>query len=132
MKKSILVFVIAGLVLITTGIWFFSSDKAIGKTDLMQFGVIILVIAFAVFFGIKRLNSARRGEPVEDEMSKKVMQRTAGLSYFISLYLWLGIMYFSDRIKLETHSLIGLGIVGMAVVFTACWLYFNFRGVKNE
>jgi peptidoglycan/LPS O-acetylase OafA/YrhL len=132
MKKTILVFVIAALVLTAAGIWFFSSDKANGKTDILEFGVIVLIVGFAVFAGFRRLSSARRSEPAEDELSKNIISKAAGLSYYISLYMWLGIMYFSDRLKLETHSIIGLGIIGMAVVFTASWLVFNFRGIKND
>lgn len=132
MKKSILVFVIAGLLLVTTGIWFFTSQKTIGMTEYMQFGIIAIVIAFSVYLGVRRLGSVSRGEPAEDELSKKIMKRTAALSYFISLYMWLGLGFFSDRIKLETHSIIGIGIVGMAIVFAGCWMFFNFRGIKNE
>jgi peptidoglycan/LPS O-acetylase OafA/YrhL len=132
MKKGIIVFIVAALILITTGIWFFSAKENLKLYDLVGFGIIILVVAFAVFIGIKRLTSAKRGEPAEDELSKKVMQRTAAWSYYVSLYLWLAIMYFSDRLKFETHTIIGGGILGMAVIFAICWLIFNFRGVRNE
>ena len=60
------------------------------------------------------------------------MQKTSSLSFYISLYLWLAIMYFSDKIDFETHTVIGAGILGMAVVFVICWLVFNFRGIRNE
>ena len=102
------------------------------SANLLNFGVIILVVCFAVFLGYKRLNSVRRGEPSEDELSKKVLQKTAAWSYYLSLYFWLALMYFSDKTKLETHSIIGIGIMGMAVVFAICWLIINFRGIRNE
>jgi hypothetical protein len=60
------------------------------------------------------------------------MLRTSSLSFYISLYLWLVIMYFSDKIKAETHTILGSGILGMAVIFAICWLIFNFRGIRNE
>jgi len=41
-------------------------------------------------------------------------------------------MYFSDRIELENHSLIGMGILGMAVVFAISWLVIYFGGINNE
>jgi peptidoglycan/LPS O-acetylase OafA/YrhL len=132
MKRAILVFILAALVLATVGIWMFLGSSELTSVDLVSFGVILLVIGFAVFVGYKRLSSARRGEPVEDELSKKVMQKTAGYSYYISLYLWLIIMYFSDKFKYETHTFIAAGILGMAVIFTICWLVFNFRGIRNE
>jgi peptidoglycan/LPS O-acetylase OafA/YrhL len=132
MKKTVLVFIVAALLLVTVALWIFSGPDALKPMDLLSFGVIILVVAFAVFIGFKRLNSARRGEPAEDELSKKVMQKTASLSYYISLYWWLVIMYFTDKLNYETHSFIAAGILGMAVIFAVCWLVFNFRGVRNE
>lgn len=132
MKRGVIVFIVATLVLITTGIWFFSGTEKFKPIELVTFGIIILVVLFAVFVGYKRLTSAKRGEPPEDELSKKVMQKTSSLSFYISLYLWLAIMYFSDKIDFETHTVIGAGILGMAVVFAICWLVFNFRGIRNE
>jgi len=132
MKKAVLMFFIAALVLLTCGLWFFSSGSGTKPVDLLQFGVIILVVAFAVFIGFKRLSSARRGEPAEDELSKKVLQKTAALSFYISLYMWLAMIYLSDKIKLESDALIGAGILGMAVIFAICWVVLNFTGVKNE
>jgi peptidoglycan/LPS O-acetylase OafA/YrhL len=132
MKRAVLVFVLAAMVVISTAFWFFSKTNKITTVDIVSIGVILLVVGFAVFIGYKRLTSSKRGEPAEDELSKKVMLRTSSLSYYISLYLWLVIMYFSDKLKLETHTIIGIGILGMAVTFTVCWLVFNFRGVRNE
>ena len=132
MKKSIIVFVIVVIVLAATLFWMLSSSGNFKTTDLISLGVIILLVAFAVFIGIKRIGSARRGEPAEDELSKKVTQKTASLSYYISLYLWLIIGYFSERLDYETHTLIGAGIIGMALTFALCWLIFKFRGIKNE
>jgi len=81
MKKTIIVFVVAAIVLFATGLWFFSSKTDFKTIDFLHFGVIVLVVGFAAFAGFKRLTSSRRGEPAEDELSKKVMQKTAAISY---------------------------------------------------
>lgn len=132
MKKSVIVFIIAALVLIPTLIWIFSGSGPVKPMELVNLGVIVIIVLFALFFGYKRLNSARKGEPPEDELSKKVMQKTSSLSYYISLYLWLALMYFSEKLNYEAHTIIGAGILGMAIVFAVCWLVFNFRGIRNE
>ena len=132
MKKSVIIFVIAALVLLATFLWMLSSYGDFKTNDPGSFIVIILLVAFALFIGFKRLSSARRGEPAEDELSKKVMQKTASLSYYISIYMWLIIGYFSEKLGYETHTLIGAGIIGMAITFAVCWLIVNFRGIKNE
>ena len=132
MKKTVVLFIIAALVLITTGFWIFSGSFPVEPAELSSLVVIVLVVAFALFVGYKRLTSVKKGEPAEDEMSKKIMQKTSSLSYYISIYWWLAIMYFSDRLKFEMHTIIGTGILGMAVIFAVCWLVFHFTGVRNE
>jgi peptidoglycan/LPS O-acetylase OafA/YrhL len=132
MKRSTLVFIIAGLILVASAIWFFLSYQESNFRETLHLLIIIVLVVFAVFFGYRRLTSERRGEPTEDEMSKKVMQKAASLSYFISLYLWVFMIYLKDRVTLDVEALIGTGIVGMAVVFAISWLYFNFTGISNE
>lgn len=132
MKKSLIVFIVAGLVLMATGLWFFSSVKEFNSMDLLHFGVIILIVGFAVFVGFKRLSNVKRGEPVEDELSKKVLQKTAAVSYYVSLYIWVFIIFLKDRVKFETEGLLGIGILAMAVTFGISWLIINFKGIKND
>ena len=65
-------------------------------------------------------------------MSRKVMVRATSLAYYVSIYLWLFVMYISDKTSLPAHSLIGGGIAGMAVIFLLCWLGVKAFGLKNE
>ncbi len=132
MKRSMLVFVVAGLVLLTTLFWMIKASGAIDKTDTIQFWVIGLLIIFALFIGIRRLKSEKRGEPTEDELSKRVLQKSAAVSYYISLYLWVAIIYIKDKVSMDTEQLIGTGILGMAVTFALSWLIINFRGIRHE
>lgn len=131
MKRSIIVFIIAGLVLLTSGLWFFTSYSDLNKTDVLHYAIIILLVVFALFVGIQRLRNAKRGEPVEDELSKKILLKTAALSYYISLYIWVFLIFIKDRIEFDTEQLLGTGILAMAVTFAISWLFMNFRGLKN-
>ncbi len=132
MKRSLIVFIVAALVLITTAIWFFGTETGINSVDLTHFGIIALLIAFAVFIGIKRLKSEKRGEPVEDELSKKILQKTSSLSYYLSLYWWVFMLYLKDRITLDSDEILGTGILGMAVIFALSWVFFSIKGVRND
>jgi len=132
MKKSVIIFMVAALVLLATVLWILSSSGDLKTNYAGSISIVFLLVVFALFIGFKRLGSARRGEPAEDELSKKVMQKSASLSYYISIYMWLAIGYFSESLDYETHTLIGAGIIGMAIMFAICWLIFNFRGIKNE
>ncbi len=132
MKKAVIIFIVAALIIVAVVIWILSSSGNFKLIDIANFGIIFFLVALAILFGYRRLSSARRGEPTEDELSKKVMRKASSLAFYISLYLWLLIMYLSDKINYETHTIIGMGILGMAVVFAACWLIINFTGVGNE
>jgi peptidoglycan/LPS O-acetylase OafA/YrhL len=132
MKKSIIVLITASVVLIATGVWISSTSEDFKPFDMLNFCVLILIVSLAVLFGYRRYSSVRRGEPLEDELSKKIIQKTASLSYYISLYLWLALMYFSDKMNYETHTIIGAGMFGMALTFVICWLLFKFTGLRNE
>lgn len=95
--------------------------------------IIILVIAavLALFFIFKRFNSARKGEPSSDELSRMILLRASSLSFYVSLYYWLVISYLSDSFNLETQQLIGYGIIGMAIIFAVLWSIFKILGVRN-
>jgi peptidoglycan/LPS O-acetylase OafA/YrhL len=132
MKKAVFLFIIVAVVAGTCFFWFISSGEGLSSTDIFHSSIIALILAFAIFVGYKRLSSAKRGEPTEDELSKKVIQKTAAWSYYISLYMWVAMIYIKDRVSMDTEELLGTGILGMAICFGVCWLIFNFKGIKNE
>jgi hypothetical protein len=131
MKRTILMFVIGALVVATLALWVFKGHIAGNTQEMIMVGTALVIVGFAVYLGMSRLRSHRLREPAEDELSKKVMTRASSLAYYVSIYLWLFVMYVSDKTTLPTHSLIGTGILGMAVVFLLCWLGVRFFGTKN-
>jgi len=132
MKKAVVGFVISALVLVGLALWAFKGRIAGNAHEIVMAPIVLLVVGFALYLSISRPRGRRRGEPGEDEFSKSVMTRASSLAYYISIYLWLFVMYISDKTTLEAHSLVGAGIVGMAVVFVLCWLGVKFFGMKNE
>ena len=132
MKKAVSIFTIAALVIITVVLWFINSDSRFDSARILPFAVLAIVLIFALFFGFKRFASAKRGEPTEDELSKKIVTKASSIAFYISIYLWLFLMYMSDKTKMETHTLIGTGILGMAITFALCWVIIYFRGISND
>lgn len=132
MKSSYLVFAIAALVLITVGFWLSNSPEIGESFDIFQLLTIFLLVGFGVLIGIRRFRSEKRGQPPEDELSKKIMQKASSISYFISIYLWLGIMYISDKGYIETEELFGVGIIGMGLILFICWGVISLVGLRNE
>lgn len=132
MKRTVLISIVAAIVLIACGLLVINSSLFAGQKNILSLTVLVLLVGFAILFGMKRLTSVRRGEPAEDELSEKMMRKSSSISFYISIYLWLFIMYFSDKTKIETHTLIGAGILGMALIFALSWIIIYFRGIRNE
>ncbi|HMO32690.1 MAG TPA: hypothetical protein PKE63_02380 [Lacibacter sp.] len=132
MSRVTLVFLVAGLVLATTLLWVFGGGTALMGSELPALAGVIILVAFAVFVGWKRLQAVRRREPQEDELTRAVIRKAAALSYFVSLYGWLVLMYVGDKYKLEPEPLIGSGIIGMGLLFAGSWLFYHFKGGGHE
>ncbi len=132
MKKNAILFLVIALVLVSSGIWLYNSYGQFSITDLLQFGIVLILVGFGLFIAIKRAGSARRGEPAEDELTKKILQKTAAISYYISLYLWVFLIWLKDRVKFDTEELLGSGILMMGMIFGITWLVLHFKGIKDD
>lgn len=131
MKKAILGFVVGALVLASLAVWALKGRLTANVSEIASAGIILVLVGFALYAVLSRLRSHRRGEPGEDELSRRIMTRASSLAYYVSIYLWLFVMYISDKTTLPAHTLVGTGILGMAVVFLLCWLGVRFLGTKN-
>lgn len=130
MKNIIWLAILLVLVVLTTILWL--GKESLSLEELSSLGVILAIVGFAVFILIRRINSWKSGEPQEDELSKKVMLRTSSLSYYVSLYFWVFLLWLKDRVAFEQEELLGTGILGMALIFALSWVYYHFRGVPND
>lgn len=89
----------------------------VGFTTAVALGILFAVILRKAYADMKT------GMPSEDERSKRVRMYAAGNAYFISLFLWVGIMFV--RHYLTREQIIGTGVAGMAVIFVISWWYLS-------
>jgi len=132
MKKAIITFIVSALVLASLALWALKGHFSGNIGEIVMAGTALVLVGFAVYVGVSRLRSHQRREPGEDELSRKVTIKASSLSYYVSIYLWLFVMYISDKTPLAAHTLIGAGILGMAVVFLLSWLGVKALGLKHE
>lgn len=132
MKRVWIAFAVAFLVLATSAIWFFSTEDHNVGFEIVTFGVIIVLAGLGLLFAFRRLSSVKRDEPQEDELSKKILQKSSAWSYYISLYMWVFMIWLKDRVTLDTEQVLGAGILSMAVIWFTCWIVIRLRGIRNE
>lgn len=123
---------VAVMLVLLIGLIVLGLTGSFSSIDVMQSVVVLVLAGIGMYVGVRRLNSARKGEPAEDELSRSMLQQSAALSFYISLYLWLVIIYLDGKLSLDSEQLMGMGVVGMAVVFVLCWVVLKVRGLKND
>lgn len=69
----------------------------------------------------------KEGYPLQDERSKRVMQKAMSRSFLVSLYLLLAIGWLSDDlIKFrDVSQATSLAVGGMVLLFAIFWAYYN-------
>jgi hypothetical protein len=132
MKKTIISFIIVAFLLAALILWALGGGFNGNIQEILMVAGVLIMVGFALLLGVRRVKSHMHKEPAEDELSKQVMMRASSLSFYISLYFWLAVMYISDRSPLPTHSLIGAGIMGMAIIFLFSWIWVKVRGTIHE
>ena len=125
-RKATFIAVLAVSVVVTMIFWFVRSGATLDFGGSSIIIIQFVVLAFAIVVVFRRLKSAKQNLPAEDEMSKGILRKGAATSYYVSLYMWLAFMFFEDRIDLERSTLIGAGILGMAVIYALSWVYHNY------
>ena len=133
MKKIVLpvffitfVVILAAIQIFQTGI---NNNKPV--SEYIFIGVIVTLFLVGIILSIKRLKSTKQGLPEEDEMSIKTFNKAASISFYISLLIWLIIIYVLRNDIGNTNVIIGYGIIGMALTFILNIIYFQIRGIND-
>lgn len=122
-RKTVFLAVLSVSLMVSMIYWFIKLGSTLDMKGFLMMGIQFVVVGFAIILAFKRLRSVKQQLPAEDEMSKNILRRGAATSYYVSLYMWLVLMFFGDRINLEKNSLIGAGILGMAIIYAISWVY---------
>ena len=136
MKKLFLPTFTFCIFLTLSGIWVFQSSPNADLLDNSIHEIILVVFLFltysiSIIVGIKKFRDSDKGLPEEDELSARIIEKASFRSFYISLFIWLIILYLHLNTEIITEILFVYGFIGMAVVFIINWLVLNKTGVEN-
>ena len=128
-KARMTAIIIVGLLVIITGaafsfMSFMQGDYAGGAGGIL-IALTILVFAIAVF--IRGNSDMKHGFPLQDERSRKVLEKASSRAFYVSLYLLLAIGFLSDGVISfrDASQATGVAVGIMAILFGIFWAYFN-------
>lgn len=123
--KAVFIFLLAIVVAGSLLIYAFTSGNFGYSFVLVAIAAILLI--FFGLFALRRYKDAVKGMPFEDERSRRVMEKAAAKSFYVTLYVLLTIGILSeDLIKFrDVSQATGAAIGIMAILLFAFWAYYN-------
>ena len=90
------------------------------------------MVGLSAYFVSGEVKNEKAGLPANDEFSKRIKEKAAATAFSISIFMWtFGAMFLVDT-GMRADLVIGLGILGMGVIFLGSWLYYSRTGVEDE
>ncbi len=130
-NKKMTLFPILGIIALCI-FWIYKTNKTFDIVAYSIIGMLLLIISISIYFKIKSYKSIASGLNAEDEYSKRVKEKAASRAYHMSIYMWVIVVLFLIEIQPREKIIIGLGIIGMGVIYFINWMYLSKNGIPDE
>lgn len=124
------VLIIAGILIYQTGAP--KNDSIYLYSEIIHVIIIAFFFILGIYFSIKKITSRNKGFREEDELSKRITQKAAAISFYISLFLWVIVLFIHNSQIIDTRILFGYCFIGVALTFMLSWFFINSKGIRNE
>ncbi len=132
-KTKTTIIILIGLIFTyAIGILMYSRFASLKYTDYFIYTVVAFIVIIGLAGAIKKLKAEKKGLTTEDELIKKIKLKAAVHAFTASFYLWIFILLFTVNSSISNKVLLGISIIGMALVFLRFWFYYNKRGLTDE
>ncbi len=133
MKRSFFL-VLFGILLLCDGIHMVFSPLVIRSswTDWAQGILLIIISGFGLYQGASNLWSAFKGDPIKDELLKKIYRKASSLAFHISVWCWIGLMIANRRLSKPPAEIMETGILIMIGVYIISIVVIRIRGLRDE
>ncbi len=127
--KAILGLVLAGAVVFTVALWFYNTEQPL---DIPEYAIALLVgiiVLASVIVASKRIKNENKGLTPDDELSIRIKERAAAVSFSFSFIMWMFVLLFFGDKELSNSAVIGIGIIAQGLMFFALLFYYNKKGL---
>lgn len=130
--KSLVSFISPVLGIALLGLWAYKTTEPFDAIGYLIFGLGVFLIGFGLYFKIKSFKSEKAGLTSEDELSKRIKEKAAANAFSFSVYMWVFVILFIIDMDPRDKIIIGLGLMGMVLIFFLYWLYYSKVGISDE
>lgn len=92
--------------------------------------IAVVILVFAMSILKRQYTAVKKGFPYQDERSKKIMVLAGYYTFLISIWYLLILSWASESIIQfrDVSQALGMGILGMAIIFGLSWLWVSRKG----
>ena len=130
--KSLFSFISLTGVIALLGLWYIKHKEPFDTLAYGIFGLVILIVGFRLYFTINSFKSEKAGLTSEDELSKRIKEKAAAKAFKFSIYMWAFVVLFLADIGPRAKIIVGLGLMGMGLIFLLTWFYLSKVGISDE
>lgn len=130
--KSLVSFISPTLGVMLLGLWAYMAKEPFNTIGYLIFGLSILMIVFGLYFKIQIYKNEKSGLNPDDELSKRIKEKAAAKAFSFSIYMWVFIILFLIDMEPRDKIIIGLGLIGMGIIFFLNWIYYSKIGISDE
>ena len=127
-----LLLMVIGTLTFVAGLVAYSTMESLGAFEYTVAAFVLIAVVFSFVLGLRRIKDQKKGLTVDDELSLRIKQKAAANAFMLSFYMWAAIVLFTVDSNLRIEVPIGIGIVGMGLLFIGFWLYYNQSGIRDE
>ncbi len=133
MKTTKLLFLsgLVGTIAFSISFYRLSTSIKLETAHYFVFTLVLLTMIVSTLFYFRRLRDERKGIPADDEFSLALSKSAARNSFPYSYGLWVVILIFA-MFSGQNVIPIGVGIIGMALIYALFWLYHKRKGLSND
>ena len=114
------------------GVILYSRLAVITMPEYFLFGLVILLAGFGFYNSYKHRQLEKIGINPKDEYQIRASEKAAFKAFFASIYLWIFILILFSDSRMDFEIIIGLGMMGMFVIFLGYNMYYNKIGVDRS
>jgi hypothetical protein len=101
-------------------------------TDWLQGILLIIISAFGLYQGAANLWSSFKGDPIKDELIKKIYRKASSQAFHISVWCWFGLMIANRHLSKPPADILQTGILIMGGVYIISIVVIKIRGLGDE
>jgi hypothetical protein len=121
--------VVSGIRLFQSG--FHEDTTMLLVSEILHMVMILVLFILGIIQGVKRKRATEEGFPEDDELSEKIVRKSAGISFYLTLFIWLILLFINSFVEVDSRLIFSYGFIGMSLTFVITWLVINSQGIKD-